>query len=267
MEENGMGAPTLAERIKDSHPRKTEIPLSTLQRFLAGWGKNKSCVALCHRFVERVIISDPVAKLGERLSIFYGAGNGHDYSGDYVLENSRKDDPFGLKYPEPVMKITPDAGFWRVIERRYSDPDDTIYDGVLVCSGDVAVVVMKGRLMGLARNYTLLHEKYLLHARRKGELQRWELTKIGCGANLFSPGQKKIMAKISSLKGSLRKTAATRAAQLKNSRLLDPEAAKNLLLESAYQGNTKAMESLGRRCADRHLPQRDGHDSASSGGA
>jgi hypothetical protein len=91
MEENGIGAPTLAERVKDSHPRKTEIPLSTLQRFLAGWGKNKSCVALCHRFVERVVISDPVAKLGERLSIFYGASNGHDYSGDYVLEHSRKD--------------------------------------------------------------------------------------------------------------------------------------------------------------------------------
>jgi hypothetical protein len=165
MKENGIGAPTLAERIQDSHPRKTEIPLSTLQRFLAGWGKNESCVALCHRFVERVVISDPVAKLGERLSIFYGAGNGHDYSGDYVIEHSRKDDPFGLKYPEPVMEITPDAGFWRVTERRYSDPDDTIYDGVLVCSGDVAVVVMKGRLMGLARNYTLWHEKYLLHAR------------------------------------------------------------------------------------------------------
>jgi uncharacterized protein len=52
------------------------------------------------------------------------------------------------------------------------------------------------------------------------------------------------MAKISSLKGSLRKSAATRAAQLKNSRSLDPEATKNLLLESAYQGNTKAVESL-----------------------
>jgi uncharacterized protein len=52
------------------------------------------------------------------------------------------------------------------------------------------------------------------------------------------------MAKISSLKGSLRKRAAIRAAQLKNSRSLDPEAAKNLLLESAYQGNTEAVESL-----------------------
>jgi hypothetical protein len=42
--ENGIGAPTLAERITASHPRGTELPLSTLQRFLAGLGKNKSCV-------------------------------------------------------------------------------------------------------------------------------------------------------------------------------------------------------------------------------
>jgi hypothetical protein len=45
MKENGIGAPKLAARIKASHPREIEIPLSTLQRFLAGRGKNESRLA------------------------------------------------------------------------------------------------------------------------------------------------------------------------------------------------------------------------------
>ena len=39
--ENGIGAPTLAERIKASHPRGTELPVSTLQQFLARPGKEQ----------------------------------------------------------------------------------------------------------------------------------------------------------------------------------------------------------------------------------
>jgi hypothetical protein len=147
MKENGIGAPTLAERIQDSHPRKTEIPLSTLQRFLAGWGKNESCVALCHRFVERVVISDPVAKLGERLSIFYGAGNGHDYSGNYISCPS-----LGDKF-EDKIEIVAGTGFWRITERIAPYRGHAIYDGVLVSAENSAVVLLKNRLSGLARTY------------------------------------------------------------------------------------------------------------------
>ena len=161
--ENGIGAGRLAERIKDSHPRKTEIPLSTLQRFLAGWGKNKSCVALCHRFVERVVVSDPVAKLGERLSIFYGAGNGRDYSGTYRSEIGTADvaEPEFAGYSE--INIAADTGFWRVTEKTAPDLNHAIYDGVLVCSGDAAVVILKDRLAGLARSYMLWPENETLH--------------------------------------------------------------------------------------------------------
>jgi hypothetical protein len=84
MKENGIGAPKLAARIKASHPREIEIPLSTLQRFLAGRGKNESCVAQCYRFAEKLTVSDPTAALGERLSVFYCADSGRDYKGSTV---------------------------------------------------------------------------------------------------------------------------------------------------------------------------------------
>lgn len=161
--ENGIGARTLAERIKDSHPRKTEIPLSTLQRFLAGRGKNKSCVALCHRFVERRTISDPSAALGERLFIFYGAGNGRDYSGTYRCDIGTTDAAETEFAGHSEINIAADTGYWRVTETTVPDLSRAIYDGVLVCSGDAAVVVLKDRLAGLARSYMLWPENEILH--------------------------------------------------------------------------------------------------------
>jgi hypothetical protein len=161
--ENGIGAPTLAERITASHPRGTELPLSTLQRFLAGRGKNKSCVALCHHFVERRTISDPSAALGERLFIFYGAGNGRDYSGTYRsdIRTAEVAEPEFAGHSE--INIAADTGFWRVTETTAPDLNRAIYDGVLVCSGDGAVVVLKDRLAGLARSYMLWPENERLH--------------------------------------------------------------------------------------------------------
>jgi hypothetical protein len=161
--ENGIGAGRLAERIKASHPRGTELPLSTLQRFLAGLGKNKSCVALCHHFVERRTISDPSAALGERLFIFYGAGNGRDYSGTYRSEIRTADVGETEFAGHSEINIAADTGFWRVTEKTAPDLNHAIYDGVLVCSGDAAVVVLKDRVAGVARNYMLWPESETLH--------------------------------------------------------------------------------------------------------
>ena len=161
--ENGMGAPTLAERITASHPRGTELPLSTLQRFLAGRGKNKSCVELCHHFVERRTFSDPSAALGERLFIFYGAGNGRDYSGTYRCDIGTTDAAETEFAGHSEINIAADTGFWRVTETTVPDLSRAIYDGVLVCSGDAAVVVLKDRLAGLARSYMLWPENEILH--------------------------------------------------------------------------------------------------------
>ncbi len=161
--ENGTGAPTLAKRITASHPRGTELPVSTLQRFLAGRGKNKSCVALCHHFVERRTISDPSAALGERLFIFYGPGNGRDYSGTYRCDIGTTDAAETEFAGHSEINIVADTGFWRVTETTVPDLSRAIYDGVLVCSGDGAVVVLKDRLAGLARSYMLWPENEILH--------------------------------------------------------------------------------------------------------
>ncbi len=150
MKENGIGAGRLAKRIRAAHPREPEIPVSTLQRFLAGLMRtNVPCVVLCHHFAENLTVSDPIAKLGERLSIFYGAGSEHDYSGTY--ESSTTDRSRVYSHVDVVA----DTGFWRVTEKVTQPDVHAIYDGALVCSGHAAVVVLKDRLAGLARNFML----------------------------------------------------------------------------------------------------------------
>jgi hypothetical protein len=161
MEENGIGVPRLAKRIKASFPREIETPLSTLQRFLRRQGQNVSCVAQCHRFVEKQHISDFVAALGERLSAFYGAGNGRVYAGTYLSANMY----FARVLSRSEIDIAADDGFWRLTEKVTYPGHQAIYDGALVCSGDAAVVVLKDRLAGLARNYILWPENEGLRAR------------------------------------------------------------------------------------------------------
>lgn len=162
--EHGIGAGRLATRIKASHPLETEIPVSTLQRFLGNLMRtNEPAVRLCYRFAESLVVSDSTAALGERLFVFYGAGNGRDYSGTYRSEIGTADvaEPEFAGYSE--INIAADTGFWRVTEKMASDLNHAIYDGVLVCSGDAAVVVLKDRVAGLARNYMLWPESETLH--------------------------------------------------------------------------------------------------------
>ncbi len=156
MKENGIGAPKLAERIKAFHRLDTPLPVSTLQRFLVNRMRtNELFVRFCHRFVEHLTISDTIAKLGERLSIFYGAGNGRDYSGTYRSEIRTANVAETEFAGHSEINIAADTGFWRITERM-EHPDPAIYDGVLVCSEKAAVIaVMKDRVAGLPRTYTV----------------------------------------------------------------------------------------------------------------
>jgi hypothetical protein len=162
--ENGIGAGRLAKRIKDSDPRETEIPVSTLQRFLGNLMRtNEPAVRLCYRFAESLVVSDSTAALGERLFVFYGAGNGRDYSGTYRCDIGTTDAAETEFAGHSEINIAADTGFWRVTETTVPDLNRAIYDGVLVCSGDAAVVVLKDRLAGLARTYMLWPENETLH--------------------------------------------------------------------------------------------------------
>jgi hypothetical protein len=162
--ENGIGAGRLAKRIKASHPLETEIPVSTLQRFLGNLMRtNEPAVRLCYRFAESLVVSDSTAALGERLFVFYGAGNGRDYSGTYRCDIRTTDAAETEFAGNSEINIAAATGFWRVTETTVPDLSRAIYDGVLVCSGDAAVVVLKDRLAGLARSYMLWPENEILH--------------------------------------------------------------------------------------------------------
>ena len=124
---------------------------------------NEPAVRLCYRFPESLVVSDSTAALGERLLVFYGAGNGRDYSGTYRSEIRTADVAETEFAGHSEINIAADTGFWRVTEKTAPGLNHVIYDGVLVCSGDAAVVVLKDRLAGLARNYMLWPENETLH--------------------------------------------------------------------------------------------------------
>jgi hypothetical protein len=88
MKEHRIGVPALAKRIDIALQRKPGLVVKTLQRFLAGRMRTHDpFVAVCYRFAAGLAAPDLIAELGERLSIFYGAGTGHDYSGIYVSDS------------------------------------------------------------------------------------------------------------------------------------------------------------------------------------
>lgn len=167
MRAHRIGAPELTERIRDAQTIKRKVPIgiSTVQRFLAGKIRTtEPYVYMLDRFAEGLPSPDPIGSLGERLFIFYGASNGRDYTGTYFCDSGVFDADFAdSKMPgDSEITIAADAGFWRVTEKMSSALNHAIYDGVLVCSGDAAVVVLKDRLAGLARNYMLWPENETL---------------------------------------------------------------------------------------------------------
>jgi hypothetical protein len=150
MHTHGIGVPRLAKRIKASHERGLAVTDKTLQRFLAGAIRtNDLAVAICHRFAESLTAFDSIAALGERLSAFYGAGGGRDYSGRYLAKTEDS------QATAARLEVVSDTGFYRVTERMTSSLGDTIFDGVLVAKGDGAFVVLKDRFDGRARNYMI----------------------------------------------------------------------------------------------------------------
>lgn len=164
-----IGVPALAERIQAAHPRGTEIPISTLQRFLDGRTRtNEDAVRLCYGFAEGLTASDSTAALGEALSIFYtterDTANPDRYSGRYYCDT----EDYGIgtvaaQAPvEPQFDIAADAGFWRVIwritERSAFSSGSNVLEGVLACAGDAANVLLKDRLTGLPTTYILSRE-------------------------------------------------------------------------------------------------------------
>lgn len=158
MREHRIGAPELTARIYAAQvpQQKKSVGISTVQRFLANKVRTvESYVGMFERFTKDFPSPDPLREIGKSMAAFYGTPSAKDYAGVYsgngVLVSLRKD--FERPFNSQVV-ISSDAEFWRITERT-GHPDHAIYDGVLVCSGKAVIAVMKDRLAGLPRTYTV----------------------------------------------------------------------------------------------------------------
>ncbi|WP_395697952.1 hypothetical protein [Methylocella sp.] len=65
MQQHKIGTPRLAKRISESVPRNPQIPVKTLQRFLAGNMRTSDMyVGFFSVFAEQNVPRDPVTELG-----------------------------------------------------------------------------------------------------------------------------------------------------------------------------------------------------------
>jgi hypothetical protein len=151
--QNGIGVVRLARAIKSANPHRVEIPIKTLQRFLAGEMRTEDrTVNFCRHFAESLVAFDSMAKLGESLVTFYGASGDTDYSGQYLTETDKHDFD---KDSKALADISRDNGFWRITETVADTDNISIFDGVLASNGSAATVLLKDRHSGCSRNYVL----------------------------------------------------------------------------------------------------------------
>jgi hypothetical protein len=75
-------------------------------------------------------------------------------------------------------------GFWRVTERTAPHFGHGVYDGVLVSVGGAAVVVLKDRHVGRARNYMLWPQREGLYGRGVSQAVRFSGSNAGSTSEL-----------------------------------------------------------------------------------
>ena len=157
MKAHRIGVPTLAERIKKSHPREMEIPWKTLQRFLGPLRKpleeapepatkkpmkptrtRDIALIICQTFVEK-LPNKPTEfqALGQALHAFYKQPLPVDIAGPYDLD---------AEYYHNMLSISAPADGYALVNERSTR--NHIYDGVIIATGQQArLVIMRDRLM------------------------------------------------------------------------------------------------------------------------
>ncbi len=178
MKAHKIGVPTLAERIKKSHPREMEIPWKTLQRFLGPLRKpleeapepatkkpmnptrtRDMALTICAAFAEK-LPNRPTAihALGDAFHAVYGkspdipAGT---YSVSVHEAASEHETVFSeLTLTAPGVVHTEDQKF--LLAKEIGTPaSHRIFDGVIVLTGSSILAVLKDRLMHTARIHGL----------------------------------------------------------------------------------------------------------------
>ena len=148
MKAHKIGVPTLAARIKASHPREMEIPWKTLQRFLRGKRTHDMALIICKAFAEQ-LPNKPMAfqALGEALYSIYGT-KPNIPTGVYTV---RADD---IAISEITITAPVDRTF-RLVKEATVSADRHVYDGVTVSDGSTCLTFLKDRHMHTARVHVL----------------------------------------------------------------------------------------------------------------
>lgn len=155
MRRHRIGVPALAKRVTDVAPRKQEIPIKTLQRFLAGhiWTID-SYVSLFQRFAENLPDPDPIGSLGKAMAGFYRATDSQHLAGEYTLTIGYATDPQRVPFAGP-MTVTPDDGFCRVVARLETTLNYFFNEGVLVSDGKSAVLSLRDKMTNAPKHFFL----------------------------------------------------------------------------------------------------------------
>ena len=168
MRAHKVGVPTLCKRIMDADPRRRELPLSTLQRFLKDAHRTMdSYVGLCAQFLETVEkeTAGEGGELGAALAGFVAADEQAELSddlrtvlaGEYRQVMSREaeaaDGPTAIE-----IASVPGRAFMQVNETRTSPGGGRVrhrFEGALAPSGLVVFAVLRSVLTHLPKVYWL----------------------------------------------------------------------------------------------------------------
>ncbi len=155
---HGIGVHRLEARISATHPRNPDISIKTLQRFLGGTLRiNDQYMGYLSLFAESLPELDPVGELGLAMAAMFGASGKSPspppYAGTYAVS-------LDLDEESGVARLEWDKTFWRFHETMKVG-GHLVYDGVMVHARNALHVLLKDRLLGRAKVYTLreLEEK------------------------------------------------------------------------------------------------------------
>ena len=154
MREHKIGTPTLAERIKKSHPREMEIPLKTLQRTLGPLRKPKDptkepkrpsrthdmALIICKTFVDKLPNKPmPFQVLGQALCAIYKQPLSPDITGiyDLILPEASSTTTLSISAPSDGCALANERSI-----------NGQIHDGVVIATAHNAhLAVLRDRLM------------------------------------------------------------------------------------------------------------------------
>jgi hypothetical protein len=154
MTDHGIGVPKLALRIAEANPRKPDIPVKTLQRFLAGRHRtNDMYVRFFQHFAQALPDADPIGELGRAMAAFHDGDDNDRFVGHYTLIFNGRHSAGGT-FDVASLTATADEKFCRATER-FILPRSIISDGVLISRGNTAIIFLQDRLTGGATHYFL----------------------------------------------------------------------------------------------------------------